>query len=177
MSAIQHTNTAHPAKLTTQARAHRSLATRLVDLLSCVRFGVLLLVLLGLACMLGMLIMQQSVQGFEKYYAELTPSQKLVYGGLGFFDIYHTWYFNFLLFTLSLNIVLASIDRFPGTWRYFSRKKLDATRAYVLKQKPHAALSIEATSLQAAAERVGAACRAAGLKVRLTEKAERTSVF
>ena len=177
MSAIQHTHTADPTKPTTQQRASRSAATRLMDLLSSVRFGIVLLVLLGLACMLGMLIMQQSVSGFDKYYAELTPSQKLVYGGLGFFDIYHTWYFNFLLFTLSLNIILASLDRFPGTWRYFSRKKLNATRAYILNQKQHAALSVEAESRRAAAERVGAACRRLGLKARLTEKSERTAVF
>lgn len=148
-----------------------------MDLLSSVRFGIVLLVLLGLACMLGMLIMQQSVQGFEKYYAELTPSQRLVYGALGFFDIYHTWYFNFLLFTLSLNIVLASIDRLPGTWRYFSRKKLGATRAYILGQKLNATLSIEAASRTDAAERVRAACRGRGLKARLTEKGNRTCVF
>ena len=177
MSAIQHTNTAHPANLKTQTRARRSVATRGVDLLSSVRFGVVLLVLLGLACMLGMLIMQQSVQGFEKYYAELTPSQKLVYGALGFFDIYHTWYFNFLLFTLSLNIVLASIDRLPGTWRYISRKKSDATRAYILGQKQHATLSVEAADKATAAGRVSAACRGLGLKVRLNEKGGRVSVF
>jgi cytochrome c biogenesis protein len=177
MSAIQHTHTANPAKLASPARARRSLTTRFIDLLSSVRFGVVLLVLLGLACMLGMLIMQQSVQGFEKYYAELTPSQRLVYGALGFFDIYHTWYFNFLLFTLSLNIVLASIDRLPGTWRYISSKKLDATRAYILGQKLNAALSIETTDRAAAAERVRSACRGIGLKSRVTEKGDRTCVF
>jgi cytochrome c biogenesis protein len=177
MSAIQHTNTANPAKLASPARARHSLTTRFIDLLSSVRFGVVLLVLLGVACMLGMLIMQQSVEGFEKYYAELTPSQRLVYGGLGFFDIYHTWYFNFLLFTLSLNIVLASIDRLPGTWRYVSRKKLDATRAYVLGQKQNAALSVEAADRAGAAERVRSACRSIGLKARLSEKGDRTCVF
>src|ERR1044072_4667378 len=92
--------------------------TKLLNLLSSVRFGVTLLVLLVIACMTGMLIMQQSVEGFDKYYAELTPSQQLLYGTLGFFDIYHSWYFNLLLLVLSLNIVLASIDRFPKAWTF-----------------------------------------------------------
>src|SRR4051794_18598417 len=81
---------------------------RVLNLLSSVRFGIILLILLVGGSMLGMLIMQQNVDGFDKYYAELTPAQKLVYGGLGFFDIYHSWYFNVLLLILSLNIVLAS---------------------------------------------------------------------
>ena len=87
-----------------------------IDLISSVRFGVTLLIILAAACMIGMLIMQQNVSGFDRYFAELTPSQRLVYGSLGFFDIYHSWYFNALLAVLSLNIVLASIDRFPKTW-------------------------------------------------------------
>ena len=42
-----------------------------------VRLGVTLLCLLGLACLIGMLIMQQSVDGFENYYAALTPARPL----------------------------------------------------------------------------------------------------
>lgn len=37
--------------------------------------------------MIGMLIIQQNVQGFDAYFASLTPAEKLVYGSLGFFDI------------------------------------------------------------------------------------------
>src|SRR5205085_4624310 len=87
--------------------------TKLLNLLSSVRFGVVLLVLLVIASMIGMLIQQQSVEGFDQYYAGLAPAQQLLWGKLGWFDIYHVWYFNVLLLVLSLNIVLASIDRFP----------------------------------------------------------------
>ena len=47
--------------------------------------------------MIGMLIIQQNVQGFDAYFASLTPAEKLSYGSLGFFDIYYSWYFNLLL--------------------------------------------------------------------------------
>ena len=73
--------------------AHRargeSILSRLLSLLSSVRLGVVLLCLLGLACLIGMLIMQQNVDGFANYFQTLTPAQRLVYGKLGFFDIYH----------------------------------------------------------------------------------------
>ena len=154
-----------------------SILTRLLQLLSSVRFGVTLLVLLVVANMTGMLIMQQSVDGFDKYYAELMPSQKLLYGSLGFFDIYHTWYFNLLLLVLSLNIVLASIDRFPAAWRYISHRKLDASRAYLRAQKQTATLEVEGESRSAVATRIGAACRGVGLKPTVTERGARTYVF
>src|SRR5215203_4208028 len=103
-----------------------------------VRLGVLLLCFLGLACLIGMLIMQQSVDGFENYYAALTPAQRLLYGKLGFFNIYHVWYFNVLLCLLSLNIILASIDRFPKTWKFVSKPQLVVPLRWLDDQKQSA---------------------------------------
>ncbi|HEX8888407.1 MAG TPA: cytochrome c biogenesis protein ResB, partial [Pyrinomonadaceae bacterium] len=148
-----------------------------MNLLSSVRFGVALLVLLAVACMIGMVIMQQSVQGFDKYYAELTPAQKMVYGGLGFFDIYHTWYFNVLLLTLSLNIVLSSIDHLPRAWKFISQKKLDATRAYLLNQELNKTINVKGESREAVVERIRAACRQVGWRVRVAGKEGRAIIF
>jgi cytochrome c biogenesis protein len=105
------------AKEISQSR-NRVAARPRVDFLSSVRFGVVLLCILVLLSLVGMLIIQQNVNGFDAYYASLTPAEKLVYGSLGLFDIYHSWYFNFLLLVFSLNIVLASIDHFPSSWSY-----------------------------------------------------------
>jgi cytochrome c biogenesis protein len=187
MSAIEETKNDPGIQTVSQTRAKKSkpsiltrllnLLTRLLNLLSSVRFGVSLLVLLAFACMVGMLIMQQSVDGFDKYYAELMPSQKIVWGALGFFDIYHARYFNALLLILSLNIVLASIDRFPGAWIYISRKKLDASKPYILNQKQKAQLELKGDDRDAIAARVSAACRGVGLKPKVTVKGARAYVF
>jgi cytochrome c biogenesis protein len=152
-------------------------AKRTLDLLSSVRFGVSLLVLLAAACMVGMLIMQQNVEGFDKYFAVLTPAQRFLYGKLGIFDIYHAWYFNALLLVLSLNIVLASIDRFPGAWTFISRKKLDASGHWLSGQKPSATLGVRAANLEEAVARVVGAFGKAGLKTVVTEKKGKTYVF
>ncbi|MBD0370679.1 MAG: cytochrome c biogenesis protein ResB [Pyrinomonadaceae bacterium] len=151
--------------------------SKFLALLSSVRFGVILLILLVALSMIGMLIMQQNVDGFDKYYAELQPSQKLLYGTLGFFDIYHAWYFNLLLLVLSLNIVLASIDRFPTAWRFIKHKKLEAGRKFLESQQQHAAIQVEAESVSQAAERVRRAFRAVGLRPTVTEKNGRVFVF
>ena len=100
-----------------------------------VRIGVILLCLLGLACLIGMLIMQQNVDGFENYYAALTPAQRLLYGKLGFFNIYHAWYFNALICLVSISIILASIDRFPKTWKYISKPQITVPMRWLEQQK------------------------------------------
>ncbi|MGH9943427.1 MAG: cytochrome c biogenesis protein ResB [Pyrinomonadaceae bacterium] len=150
----------------------------LLDVLSSVRFGVMLLCLLVLASMVGMLVMQVNVEGFDRYFAELTPAQKLLWGSLGFFDIYHVWYFNVLLLVLSLNIVLASIDRFPKAWTFISRPKLDASAKWLSGQSQHAEVSLTGESGKEIAEQIAAGCRAAGLKKAVvTEKGSKTFVF
>src|SRR5215213_779222 len=157
MSAIRETQTKLTVKAAAETAAEAGWATRAMDLLSGVRFGVVLLVLLAGACMVGMLIMQVNMDGFDKYYAALTPSQQLLYGALGFFDIYHTWYFNAMLLVLSLNIILSSIDNLPKAWTYVSRKKLDASAHWLSGQEQHATLNVEADTAAAVAGRVAKA--------------------
>lgn len=122
-----------------------SVVSYFLRLVCSVRFGVLLLCLLGLACLVGMLVMQQNVDGFENYYAALTPSQRLLYGKLGFINIYHVWYFNTLLCLVSLNIILASIDRFPKTWKFVSKPQITVPLRWLEDQKAAANVTIEAS--------------------------------
>lgn len=180
MSAAEETKANIPVKASWQTSVANIISTgitKLLNLLSSVRFGVTLLVLLATAAMIGMLITQQSVEGFDKYYADLTPSQQLVYGSLGFFDIYHAWYFNALLLVLSLNIVLASIDRFPQAWKFISRPKLDPTNAWLRNQEQNTVLELEGESRQSVAARIAASCKSIGFKAKVTEKGHRTYVF
>ena len=90
-----------------------------------------------------MLIIQQNVNGFDAYYAGLTPAQKAVYGALGIFDIYHSWYYNVLLLILSLNIVLASIERFPSAWSYISRPKKWGTKKWLEARPESTSVNLE----------------------------------
>jgi cytochrome c biogenesis protein len=148
-----------------------------LTLFSSVRFGIIILILLVLASMTGMLIMQQNVDGFDKYFVELTPAQQLIWSKLGFFDIYHTWYFNALLLILSINIILASIDRFPKAWTFISRKKLDASRKWLLGQPTHECIEIKGRELRQLVDLVANDFRRAGLKPIITEKRGKYFVY
>jgi cytochrome c biogenesis protein len=178
MSAIEETKSnisVGAAAPTTRVRV--SPLAWLLNLLSSVRFGVMMLVLLAAASMVGMLVMQQTVEGFERYYADSTPATKLLFGSLGFYDIYHAWYFDALLLILSLNIVLASIDRFPGAWQYVRRPKLDVQPVWLAKQEVSTTLRLMGESKEAVAQQIAAAAKSVGLKAAVTEKGTRTFVF
>ena len=146
------------------------LLNRILDFLSSVRFGVVLLCILVFLSVLGMLFIQQNVQGFEASYALRTPAEKLVYGYLGLFDIYHSWYYNGLLLLLSLNIILASIDRFPSAWAYITEPKLTATRGWLLNQKPSETVKIYGDSETEIADKIRATLEENGYKTRTTEE-------
>ncbi|MDH3529183.1 MAG: cytochrome c biogenesis protein ResB [Acidobacteriota bacterium] len=154
-----------------------SLFSKFLDLTCSVRLGVVLLILLGLACFIGMLVMQQNVDGFETYYAQLTPSQRLVYGGLGLFDIYHAWYFNALLGALSINIILASIDRFPKTWALASNPKVTVPMHWLRGLNPSKSLIVEGEK-DHVIQQIKSAYRKAGWgKTKTAEKSGRTFIF
>ncbi len=150
---------------------------RILDFLSSVKFGVVLLVILVLFSLVGMLIIQQNVNGFDAYYASLTPAEKFVYGSLGLFDIYHSWYFEFLLLVLSLNIVLASIDHFPSAWSFISRPKLDASRKWLLGQKQSSVVEMHGENERMVVENVSQVFKKHGLKTYVTEKKGKLFVF
>jgi cytochrome c biogenesis protein len=160
-----------------KTKAGESLLSRFLNLLCSVRFGIMMLILLGLACLIGMLVVQENVEGFANYYASLTPAQKLVYGKLGFFDIYHSWYFNALLAVLSLNIILSSIDRFPKTWRVVSKPNLTVPLRWLRDQKSSDSFTMEGDR-QEITGKIAEAFRKEGWKnARVTEKAGNTFVF
>ncbi|HXF43311.1 MAG TPA: cytochrome c biogenesis protein ResB [Pyrinomonadaceae bacterium] len=163
MSAVEESITS-----TTSARIAQGPLDRFLALLSSVRFGIFLLIALVILSMIGMLIVQQNVQGFDSFYASLTPAEQIVFGRLGFFDIYHTWYFNALLLLLSLNIILASIDRFPTAWSYISKPKLTATPAWA-KSRKYSEQSFLPEKADEAAQIISKYFQSAGFKPTVTE--------
>ena len=165
MSAVEESIEPRPVV----TRRSAPILNRILDFISSVRLGVFQLCLLVLLAMAGMLILQQNVQGFDAYYVSLTPAEKLVFGSLGLFDIYHSWYFNLLLLSLSLNIILASIDRFPSAWSYIREPKLTATRDWLLNLKDNTTLSFENAGESDIADKVKKAFERNGLKAVITE--------
>lgn len=171
------------AKPTTAATEKRSpgiggFIDRFLAIISSVPFGIILLVILLTLSMIGMLIQQQELDTFAAYFASLTPAERLVYGRLGFFDVYHASYFNFLLLLLSLNIILASIDYFPKAWKNMRKKKLTATPGFTQAMRiKHEPIEMSGLSRESLVERAKEAARALRYKVTVTDKDNRTTIF
>ncbi|HKG22998.1 MAG TPA: cytochrome c biogenesis protein ResB [Blastocatellia bacterium] len=168
-----------PADANHSARASEpgeSIIDKVLRLLSSVRFGILMLMLLLACCMAGMVIMQQSVDGFDLYYERMAPAQRVLYGMFGLFDIYHSWYFTALLAITGLNIVLSSIDRFPTAWQYIRKPKTSASPNFIRAQMFNATDQAR-ESPESFAERVATAWSKHGLRSRLSRQDGRITVF
>ncbi|HEV7643641.1 MAG TPA: cytochrome c biogenesis protein ResB [Pyrinomonadaceae bacterium] len=166
-----------PAKEKPRAEKQVPFVERALKFLSSVRLGVSLLCIMVLFSVTGMVIMQQNVEGFAAYYVGLTPSEKLLGSWLVIFDIYHSWYFNALLLLLSLNIILASIDHFPGAWSYVVKKKTTASPMFLSGQPAHMVIEMRAADTAEAIDKIKAAFKKRGLRSRITELPGRTDVF
>ncbi|MBX7169940.1 MAG: cytochrome c biogenesis protein ResB [Pyrinomonadaceae bacterium] len=178
MSTLEETIKNTTIEVPIKVKSKESIFSRFLGLLCSVRFGIILLILLGLACFLGMVIMQQNVDGFERYYANLTPSEKTVYGALGLFDIYHSWYFITLLGILSINIVLSSIDRFPKTWHYIKKPVLTPPLRWLKDQDEQSTFEIEGENKKAVTEKVSESLKKSGWKnLKINEKNGKTFIF
>ena len=132
---------------------------RFLQFFSSIKCGLTLLGLLGVAVILGTVILQRPMASegqIEQIYA---PQTIRLLDFFGFFDVFHAWWFILLLGLLGANIALASLERFPQAWRYFSRphvladewfvRNLPIVREIPLRsQKPQEALPATAREFQ-----------------------------
>jgi cytochrome c biogenesis protein len=126
--------------------------------------------------MIGMLVMQVNVDGFQKYYASLKPAQRTVYGALDFFDIYRSRYFTLLLAITGLNIILSSIDRFPSAWQYIRRPKLTASPRFIAAQMLNDE-AVKRADPKTVAENIRKVWRKHGFRARINEENKQVTVF
>jgi cytochrome c biogenesis protein len=80
-----------------------------------------LLIILAVVSIFGTVIPQRLADSqYLKHYPEgLFRIVKF----LGVFDLYHAWWFRFLLLLLILNLIFCSLQRFPRAWRFISSPK------------------------------------------------------
>lgn len=97
-----------------------SKAYRIWRMLSSVRTGIVLLILAGVASGLGTLVLQRPQVEPEQLAGAYSPGTLRWLDRLGLTDVFHSWWFAALLGLLGLSIVLASLERFPVAWRYFT---------------------------------------------------------
>lgn len=74
-----------------------------------------LLISLAIISIIGTVVPQGAIP--EEYIAQITPAKLKLYKTLGFFDMYHSWWFILLLYMLTVNLVACSFKRLPHIWK------------------------------------------------------------
>ena len=104
---------------------------KILQFFSSLKFGLVLLGLLGLSLIAGTLILQKPMAQEGQIEQVYAPQVIRLLDAVGLFDVFHTWWFILLLGLLGANITLASLERFPQVWRLFVRPHLVADATFV----------------------------------------------
>lgn len=86
-----------------------------------VKLTVILLLLLAVTSVFGTLIPQNKTSA--AYIHEYGETLYRLFSVLGIFDMYHSWWFQFLLLMLTINIIVCSADRLSAIWRVIFNKR------------------------------------------------------
>ena len=80
-----------------------------------VKLALVILCLIAVTSIIGTVIPQKEAAEF--YAANYGPKMAQIFSILDIPDMYNSWWFLALLFLLAFNLIICSIDRFPGVWK------------------------------------------------------------
>ncbi len=93
----------------------RNALTAVWDFFCSLKLTIVTLILLAATSIIGTVIQQnRSPQEYLQEYSETTFR---LFDALGFFDMYHSWWFLALLALFSINLIACSIKRLPRVWK------------------------------------------------------------
>lgn len=93
-----------------------------ISLFASVKLALFTLCLLAVTSIIGTVIPQK--ESFEFYVQNFSESTARIFQVLSIPDMYNSWWFLGLLGLLSINLIVCSIDRFPGVWRQIKKDNL-----------------------------------------------------
>lgn len=117
-----------------------------------IQTGVVLLILVVILAAVGTVVLQRPVTEPDEMQSAYSPVALRILDAVGLTDVFHSWWFLGLLLLVSVCIIAASVDRFPNSWRYFSRpyKYPDETFRRALHPQKSLAIADEESGLVAA---------------------------
>ena len=104
------------------ATTERSFINNVWDFFCSLKLTLFLLISLALTSIIGTILPQGALP--PQYVAEISPAKLQIYSKLGFFDMYHSWWFIALLYVFSVNLVSCSIKRLPHVFKFISQPTL-----------------------------------------------------
>lgn len=92
------------------------------DFFCSLKLTMFLLISLATISIIGTIVPQGTPA--PEYLATISQTKLQLYKALGFFDMYHSWWFILLLYLLTVNLVACSIKRLPHIWKVVSHPTL-----------------------------------------------------
>lgn len=89
------------------------------DFFCSLKLTIFLLITLSITSIIGTIIPQYPNID-DRYWATISAARKAFYDKLGFFDMYHSWWFLALLALFSINLIACSIKRLPHVFKFVS---------------------------------------------------------
>ncbi len=119
------------------ATTERSFVETVWDFFCSLKLTLFLLISLALTSIIGTVLPQGQLP--PEYVAQISPTKLQIYSKLGFFDMYHSWWFITLLYVFSLNLISCSIKRLPHVFKFVSQPTLvlaeSARNSYALRKE------------------------------------------
>ncbi|MDA8170006.1 MAG: cytochrome c biogenesis protein ResB [Nitrospiraceae bacterium] len=101
----------------------KSLSDRIWSFLASIKLAIIVFSLIALTSIVGTVVEQQAapeknLKVLGSIFGDgLAPTAYKVLDTLGFMNMYRSWWFLLLLVLFAVNLIICSIDRFPGIWR------------------------------------------------------------
>ncbi|MCD6586240.1 MAG: cytochrome c biogenesis protein ResB [Desulfobacteraceae bacterium] len=96
-------------------------AHQLWNFFASVKLSVVILLSLAMTSIIGTIIPQN--ESPMLYHQKFSEGLFKLFNTLDIFDMYHSWWFRFLLCMLTVNIIVCSINRLSSTWKIIFPKK------------------------------------------------------
>lgn len=104
------------------ATTERNFVHTVWDFFCSLKLTIFLLISLALSSIIGTVLPQGQLP--PEYLAQISPTKLQLYTKLGFFDMYHSWWFIALLYIFSLNLISCSIKRLPHVIKFITEPTL-----------------------------------------------------
>jgi cytochrome c biogenesis protein len=99
----------------TKKETFKPLGSEIIDFFASVKLALVLFISLAVLSILGTILPQgESLVFFGQVY---TPASVKLIRFFQLYDMYHSWWFKWLLLLLSANLIVCSLKRFSSTWK------------------------------------------------------------
>lgn len=97
----------------------KTISQSIWDFFCSLKLTMFTLITLAVTSIIGTVIPQGTPP--PEYLHTIGQNKLRLYKSLGFFDMYHSWWFILLLLLLSLNLLACSVKRLPAIWKTITR--------------------------------------------------------